>query len=348
MLIWPVAVQGAACAPEVAAAIRGFNAIAPGGPVPRPDVIIVARGGGSLEDLWGFNEEIVVRAAADSAIPLISAVGHETDTTLLDHAADLRAPTPTAAAELAVPVRIELIAALEGMSARGTRALVQAMSQRGLSLRDLARALPRAEALVAAPVQRLDLWSGRLHGALGLSVAARRGRFERLAGRVHPAALLALIRARAERLIDRGAAMGFALQRRIDKRSDGIASLGARLDAAHQRGMALSLRHGVDGQARLEVLGARLHAAPAQRLAVLAERLDRLDRLRQTLGHGETLKRGFAIVRGDGAVVTTRARAEAAKLIEIEFQDGRLVVQGTRNLARRSKSGEEPGQGSLF
>ena len=118
VLLWPVTVQGERCAPEVAAAIRGFNALAPGGPVPRPDLLIVARGGGSIEDLWGFNEEIVVRAAAESRIPLISAVGHETDTTLIDLAADRRAPTPTAAAEMAVPVRLDLLAALAGLEQR--------------------------------------------------------------------------------------------------------------------------------------------------------------------------------------------------------------------------------------
>ena len=123
VLIWPVAVQGAACAPEVARAIRGFNALAPGGAVPRPDVLIVARGGGSIEDLWGFNEEEVARAAFASGIPLISAVGHETDTTLIDFAADKRAPTPTAAAEIAVPVRMELLGWLDGQSARLVRAL---------------------------------------------------------------------------------------------------------------------------------------------------------------------------------------------------------------------------------
>ena len=122
VLIWPVAVQGASCAAEVARAIEGFNAFGTGGALPRPDLLIVARGGGSVEDLWGFNEEIVARAAAASAIPLISAVGHETDTTLIDFASDLRAPTPTAAAELAVPVRLELLAAVEGQGARLSRA----------------------------------------------------------------------------------------------------------------------------------------------------------------------------------------------------------------------------------
>src|ERR1700736_5837751 len=114
VLVWPVAVQGDGAAAQVAAAIAGFNAIPEHGPVPRPDILIVARGGGSLEDLWAFNEEIVVRAAATSTIPLISAVGHETDTTLIDHAADRRAPTPTAAAEMAVPVRLDLLAEVGG------------------------------------------------------------------------------------------------------------------------------------------------------------------------------------------------------------------------------------------
>ncbi len=120
VLIWPVAVQGASCAPEVARAIEGFNQLTPGGALPRPDLLIVARGGGSVEDLWGFNEEIVARAAAASDIPLISAVGHETDTTLIDFVSDRRAPTPTAAAELAVPVRHELVAWLDGQEARMT------------------------------------------------------------------------------------------------------------------------------------------------------------------------------------------------------------------------------------
>ncbi|MGC9370073.1 MAG: exodeoxyribonuclease VII large subunit, partial [Paracoccaceae bacterium] len=128
VLVWPVAVQGANCAAEVTRAIEGFNRLTPGGALPRPDLLIVARGGGSIEDLWGFNEEAVARAAAASQIPLISAVGHETDTTLIDFVADRRAPTPTAAAELAVPVRMELMAGLEGQGARLSHAATQVLS----------------------------------------------------------------------------------------------------------------------------------------------------------------------------------------------------------------------------
>jgi exodeoxyribonuclease VII large subunit len=131
VLIWPVAVQGAACAPEVARAIRGFNALPEGGAIPRPDVLIVARGGGSLEDLWGFNEEAVVRAAAESVIPLISAVGHETDTTLIDYASDRRAPTPTAAAEMAVPVRLDLLNWVRQQDGYMTRAARQGVARGG-------------------------------------------------------------------------------------------------------------------------------------------------------------------------------------------------------------------------
>ncbi|WP_370208505.1 exodeoxyribonuclease VII large subunit, partial [Pararhodobacter marinus] len=166
VIVWPVAVQGERCPADVVRAIEGFNALAPGGPVPRPDVLIVARGGGSIEDLWGFNDEAVVRAAAASDIPLISAVGHETDTTLIDHAADLRAPTPTAAAELAVPVRADLLAHVANLGARLHRAGTASAQLRAQRLRDLARALPRADALLATPVQRLDRASDRFAGAL--------------------------------------------------------------------------------------------------------------------------------------------------------------------------------------
>jgi exodeoxyribonuclease VII large subunit len=317
-----VAVQGANCAPEVAAAIRGFNAIAPGGPVPRPDLIIVARGGGSLEDLWGFNEEIVVRAAADSAIPLISAVGHETDTTLIDFAADRRAPTPTAAAEMAVPVRLDLVAQVEDFGARLARGLAQGLAQRRQRLRDLARVLPRPEALTGSARQRFDLWSGRLGGALASATARKRGRFDPVAALIRPQLLVQALRARADRL----------------------AAQDQRLRGALARLIGDADRRGRDGQARLAAAGARLEAAMAQTLRAREGRLEALDRTRASLGHAETLRRGFAIVRGDGHVVTTRAGAEAATALELEFADGRLPLAPR---PRKDKA-PPPGQGSLF
>src|SRR5689334_22834521 len=166
VLVWPVAVQGERAAGEVAAAIAGFNRLPVTGPVPRPDVLIVARGGGSLEDLWAFNEEIVVRVAAASAIPLISAVGHETDTTLIDFAADIRAPTPTAAAELAVPVRAELIAQILDFDRRTLNCFNRGVELRRRHLAQLARVLPRPEALFAGQRQRFDLAAEALGKAL--------------------------------------------------------------------------------------------------------------------------------------------------------------------------------------
>lgn len=166
VLLWPVSVQGESCAPEVTAAINGFNKLTPGGAMPRPELIIVARGGGSIEDLWGFNEESVVRAAFESEIPLISAVGHETDTTLIDLASDLRAPTPTAAAEYAVPVRADLMGWLSSMEERRVRSLTSNLEIKRQRLKDLSRGLPTPADLVAMVAQRLDAVSDRLPRAL--------------------------------------------------------------------------------------------------------------------------------------------------------------------------------------
>lgn len=345
VLVWPVAVQGQACAPEVAAAIRGFNAIEPGGPIPRPDLIIVARGGGSLEDLWGFNEEIVVRAAAASRIPLISAVGHETDTTLIDFAADRRAPTPTAAAEMAVPVRLDLLAQVDGMGARLTRAVAQGIGQRGQRLRDLGRALPRPEVLTQSAAQRLDVWSGRLGQALGLAASRKRGAMERWAGRLRPDLLAGMIQHRRRDLVDRGRGLDLYFERRRERQGQRLENLAARLSPALARLFTDAERDIRQGRDRLAGLSQRLDALPPAQIAQRRQRLEALDRMRQTLGYAETLKRGFAVVRGDGQVVTTKAGAEKAAALEIEFADGRVAL-GAKPKTR--KAGDGPDQGSLF
>lgn len=166
VVVWPVVVQGPGAAAQIAAAVRGFSALEPDGPVPRPDLMIVARGGGSIEDLWCFNDEDVVRAIAASTIPTISAVGHETDTTLADFAADVRAPTPTAAAEMAVPVRGELMAGLADLQARKQRAAVRLLSLSREQLEQRARRLPAPQALLEGQAQRLDELGDRLRRAL--------------------------------------------------------------------------------------------------------------------------------------------------------------------------------------
>jgi exodeoxyribonuclease VII large subunit len=184
VLLWPVLVQGEGAAEQVAAAIAGFNALAPDGTVPRPDVLIVARGGGSLEDLMAFNEEIVVRAAATSAIPVIAAVGHETDTALIDHAADRRAPTPTAAAEMAVPVRAELLANLQRDGQRLVASLTRTLDERRARVDSLARGLGDPRRLIDDCRQRLDDWSDRLGLGLANWLQQRRSRVAETTGRL--------------------------------------------------------------------------------------------------------------------------------------------------------------------
>ncbi len=174
VLVWPVLVQGDGAAEQVAHAIEAFNALDDAGAMPRPDVLIVARGGGSIEDLWAFNEEIVVRAAARSDIPLISAVGHETDTTLIDFASDVRAPTPTAAAEMAVPVRHELQAQVADDGIRLRTAATRRLQDLNLRLEGLARGLPDPRRALEDRSQRLDEWEQRLRNSLGAGMRSRR------------------------------------------------------------------------------------------------------------------------------------------------------------------------------
>ncbi len=203
VLLWPVAVQGEKAAAEIAAAIAGFNAF-DGKRLPRPDLLIVARGGGSVEDLMAFNDEAVVRAAAASAIPLISAVGHETDTTLIDFAADMRAPTPTAAVELAVPVRTELLAQTLDFERRVLRCFSKSMGDRRRHLAQLVRVLPRAESLFAGPRQRLDLAGDKLAHALRRNSQIHRVRFSKAAAQLRDR----MLRDRMMVCAERAAALG--------------------------------------------------------------------------------------------------------------------------------------------
>ncbi len=242
VLLWPVAVQGEGAAAQVAAAIAGFNRLTPGGPVPRPDILIVARGGGSLEDLMAFNEEIVVRAAAASAIPLISAVGHETDTTLIDHAADLRAPTPTAAAEMAVPVRLELIAALGGSDARLSAGLARLFAEQRLRLDGLARGLPDPADLLGAAAQRLDDKNERLRLAIGASLAAAKTRIELAAAGLRPAALAAEVARGRDRLTEVRGRAAAAMARLIEQKRLSADNFAGRLATHSERHESLLAR----------------------------------------------------------------------------------------------------------
>lgn len=200
VVVWPVPVQGEGAAPQIAAAVRGFNALAADGPVARPDLLIIARGGGSIEDLWAFNEEEVVRAVADSGIPTISAVGHETDTSLCDFAADVRAPTPTAAAEMAVPVRTDLLGQLRELGHRTERCARRALERTREQLEQALRRWPEREALLAPQRQRLDDLADRLPRALRTELSHARAALERSAGALRPGLLKAAHDRAKERL----------------------------------------------------------------------------------------------------------------------------------------------------
>ncbi len=296
VLVWPCVVQGDAAAGQVSAAIRGFNAIQPGGPVPRPDILIVARGGGSVEDLWAFNDEGLARTVAEGTIPLISAVGHETDTTLIDFVSDRRAPTPTAAAEMATPVLAELRALISDFDRRLARSGARLIEDRRTRLVSAARGLPRPDDILALAQQRFDIASGRLDAALHRNT------------NVHAQALL---KTTARLTPD-------ALRRQHAAKADRLADLGRRLDACGTRAPERAANH-----ARLPALWDRLQAAGNRRLARAEDQLANLDKLRLSLNPRRPLELGFALVRkADGTIVRSSAALALGDHVALQFADG--------------------------
>ncbi len=232
VLLWPVLVQGETAADQVAAAIEGFNQIDGSDEnVPRPDLLIVARGGGSLEDLWSFNEEVVVRAAAASEIPLISAVGHETDTTLIDYVSDRRAPTPTAAAEMAVPVRSELLAYVDDMDRRIRRGLSRSITEKKERLTGLSRGLRDPKSLIEDKIQHLDHLDSRLKSAMGSMVNLKAQRFQGTSARLRPEILTRGMVQDQEKLKNYEGRMRRAITVQRERSADRLAASGRMLES---------------------------------------------------------------------------------------------------------------------
>jgi len=312
VIVWPVVVQGETAAAQVSAAIRGFNAMAPDGPVPRPDVLIVARGGGSVEDLWAFNDEALARTVAEGTIPLISAVGHETDTTLIDFVSDRRAPTPTAAAEMATPVLAELKALVSDLGARMHRCGGRVVEDRRNRIAHADRALKRVPDLVRLAEQRFDIVSGKLGAGLARNAAAHERDLVRVASRLSPLLLQRPQQVQKDRLDRLSVRLEPSVRRRLERlgeRLDGLSKLYASVDPDRplQRGFARVTR--ADGSI--------VHAGAA-------------------LGSGEAVAIKFgdqvtrqAVIDGDGGIAPPPSPPPAPK-------------------ARPKPKAEGPAQGDLF
>ncbi len=365
VLVWPVKVQGEGSAEQVAAAIRGFNALPAGGKVPRPDLLIVARGGGSLEDLWSFNEEIVVRAAAESMIPLISAVGHETDITLIDFAADKRAPTPTAAAEMAVPVRAELFVEVSTLARRTMLCWQRAQESRRNELRAAARALPAASELLAVPRQRLDGAASALPRGLKANTHAHFRRFAAASAKLTLRVLHAQVSHAAQRLTINSERLTNGARSLVRRRRDRFAGLEARLKAsklANAQAQRQSIARERERTLRLSERARRAVATMVQRLDA---RVAHSGQLLTALSYRGVLARGFALVRDEaGQPIHAAASVGPGAYLTVEFADGRIgaTADADRPAAARVERpvASEPkasapkrvvkpaGQGSLF
>jgi exodeoxyribonuclease VII large subunit len=327
VLVWPVRVQGEGSAEQVAAAIRGFNALPENGKVPRPDLLIVARGGGSLEDLWSFNEEIVVRAAAESMIPLISAVGHETDVTLIDFAADKRAPTPTAAAEMAVPVRSELLVEVASLARRSVLCWQRGQDMRRNELRAAARALPSLSGLLAIPRQQLDSAAFALPRGLKANTHAHFRRFAGASARLTMRVLRAQLDHARQRLTVSGERITHSARSLLRSRNERFTGLAVRLKAS-KLANALAQRQAIardrERVARLAERARRALGGSTQRLSA---RVAHNGQLLNALSYRGVLARGFALVRDEaGHPLHAAAEVGSGSRMSLEFADGRVGV----------------------
>lgn len=315
VLVWPVLVQGEGAAAQIANAIEGFNRM-DGSSFPRPDLLIVARGGGSLEDLWPFNEEVVARAAASSAIPLISAVGHETDTTLIDYVSDRRAPTPTAAAEMAVPVRVEILQTVMEFGRRAVGAMARQLTEHARHIEGLARGLPEPMALLGNASQRLDDLGERLGYGRRVFFDSKRQRLDTLSQRLRSPDQV--IRSQEERL-----------SIAVERLNNGL----------------MSARRGAEHRYRSSDMAGRLQAAMARQLTERQRTLAQLWPRLENLSYKKVLERGFAVVRDDrGTPVLSSSAAKSGDSVMIEFRDGK--VGATIGDASETDPGAKQGGGA--
>ncbi|MEM9355418.1 MAG: exodeoxyribonuclease VII large subunit [Pseudomonadota bacterium] len=365
VIVWPARVQGDGSAEEIAAGIRGFNALPEqGGRIPRPDLLIVARGGGSLEDLWSFNEEVVVRAAAESQIPLISAVGHETDWTLIDLVADARAPTPTKAAEWAVPVFSDLASQIDELSHRLKTATRRSVEDARTNLRAAARGLPRSQDLIALPRQRFDAVERRLSYGLLTNTRALGSRFATVSARLRPNMLLSMAQASRSRLE--------LLQRRQSASLHAIVGRDrTKFERVRGRLTPEPIRYRLKyGRERFLGLSKQASNAQARLVDELRKRLEASGKLLQSLSYQSVLERGFAVVRStDGETIRSVEQVHPGIALDVEVKDGKFRVEkpgtakagepsGTprprakpgsvRSLVSERSKGGGGGQGSLF
>ena len=348
VIVWPVVVQGDAACGQVSNAIQGFDAMTIDGPIPRPDLLIVARGGGSVEDLWCFNDEGLARIVAKATIPIISAVGHETDTTLIDFVSDRRAPTPTGAAELATPVLADLRAFVTDLERRLDRAGARLLEDRRIRLRSVARGLPaRPEELVALAQQRLDHASSRLASGLGRNTELHHRRLVAIGSRFAPALLDRAVEQRMARLEGQSArlAAGLGANAAVHERRLLRVSGRLSLDPIHRR---LDQR-----VARLEAVSTRLSRPIPQSLERAGTRLAALARALSTLDPKRP-KAGFARIDDEtGAMVSSAAALSPGQAVTLVFPDGSKGARIEGDGGVRPKPAAKPmaaqaSQGDLF